>query len=109
MDKENGKEVKVIKRIERYQIEIESDTFSDFTVERSDDLSEMVWALRGAGTRFKDATDALEKIDKTLEERDKNSAIGKLLTLHSELIHNRDLLARVKKTNKRKIDKESTQ
>src|SRR5206468_2413573 len=39
MDKENRKEVKVIKRIERYQIEIESDTFSDFTVERSDDLS----------------------------------------------------------------------
>lgn len=56
--------------------------------------------------QFKDATDALEKIDKTLKERDNNTAIGKLLTLDNELIHNRDLLASVKKTNKRKMDKE---
>ena len=91
--KKEEQEVKVIKWAKYYEIEIESDAFSDFTVERSDDLSEMVWALRGAGMRFKDATDALEKIDKTLIERDKNTTIGRLLAIHNELIHNRELLA----------------
>lgn len=95
-------EVKVIKETPCYEIETESEAFYDFTVERSDDLSEMVWALRGAGIRFKDATDALEKIDKTLIERDRNSAIGRLLTLQNELISNRELLASPNRNTRRK-------
>jgi acylphosphatase len=95
-------EVEVIKETPCYEIETESEAFSDFTVERSDDLSEMVWALRGAGIRFKDATDALEKIDKTLIERDRNSAIGRLLTLQNELISNRELLASPNRNTRRK-------
>ena len=49
----------------------------------------MVWA--GAGGRFKEATDALDKINKNLLERDKNIAPGRLLTLYYELVHNRDV------------------
>lgn len=66
---------------------------TDFVIERSDDQSEMVWALRGAGSQFLASTKALNKINDTIIERDKKRAIGRLLTLHYELIHNRDQLA----------------
>jgi acylphosphatase len=91
----DGKEVNVVKKLEPYKMEIKSDTFSGFSVERSDDLSEMVWALRGPGMRFEEATDALDRIDKTIQKRDENAAIGKLLTLRDELIHNWDLLSNI--------------
>jgi hypothetical protein len=95
----NGQEVNVIEKIEPYKIEIKSDMFSGFTVERSDDLSEMVWALRGAGMRFEEATAALDKIDKTIQKRDENAAIGKLLTLRDELIHNNHWLSSIEISN----------
>lgn len=78
--------------------------FTNFRIERSDDLSEMVWALRGAGIRFKEATDALEKIYITLEERDKKVAIGRMLALYFELLHNRRLLRRADERNRDKIN-----
>ena len=62
--------------------------FKDFTVERSDDLSEMVWALRGAGYRFVQSTETLETINRNILERDKKTSRGRLLTLHYELMHN---------------------
>jgi acylphosphatase len=79
----------------------EAKNYRDFTVERSDDLSEMVWALRGAGNRFKEATDALEEIEQTIITRDKNTSIGRLLSLHNELISNRDQLAKPTKNRQR--------
>jgi acylphosphatase len=94
------REVSVIKRKESYDIQIDSETLSEFAIERSDDLSEMVWALRGAGIRFKNATDALKELHDTLQERDKNTAIGRLLTLRDELLYNSILLTRIK-NNKR--------
>jgi acylphosphatase len=101
-DKQQGK---VIRKKETYDIQIESDAFDDFTVERSDDLSEMVWALRGAGIRFEHSTEALKKIHTSLEERDKNTAIGKLLTLHFELMHNIRLIASIKNVKGKKKGK----
>ena len=88
-------------QIHDYQVDEE---FSNFTVERSDDLSEMVWALRGAGNRFVETTKALQDIHKTLEERDKNTAVGRLLTLYYELLHNRDLIIRASRRNRRRIN-----
>lgn len=57
----------------------------------------------GAGIRFKDATDALEKIYNKLEERDKKAAIGRMLALHSELLHNSRLLNAVNQIDRDKI------
>jgi hypothetical protein len=79
----------------------EAKNYRDFTVERSDDLSEMVWALRGAGNRFKETIDALEEIEQTIITRDKNTSIGRLLSLHNELISNRDLLAKPTRNRQR--------
>jgi acylphosphatase len=71
-----------------------------FQTERSDDQSEMIWALRGAGDRFAESTKELQALTTGLKgihhdliERDKKSAIGRLLTLHYELIRNREQLA----------------
>ena len=57
----------------------------DFVVKRADDLSEMVWALRGAGYRFAQSTKTLEEIHESILKRDKDIVKGKLLMLHQEL------------------------
>jgi acylphosphatase len=62
--------------------------FSDFTIERSDDLSEMVWALKGAGYRFVESTEVLGKIYSKIEERDKQTESSRLLALYYELVYN---------------------
>jgi acylphosphatase len=62
--------------------------FTDFGVERSDDLSEMVLALRGAGNRFVQSTQTLERINENILERDRKTALGRLLTLHYEVVEN---------------------
>jgi len=86
----NDRNVFLIKDIKRHRYdEPEAKFFDNFTIEHSDDLSEMVWALRGAGQRFKESIDALEKINSTLENRDKKVAEGRLLTLYYEIIHNK--------------------
>jgi acylphosphatase len=74
---------KKIEIIEFYDPKAES--FTDFTVERADDLSEMVLALRGAGCRFVQSTETLEKINQNILDRDSKLMKGKLLTLHYEL------------------------
>jgi acylphosphatase len=61
---------------------------TDFVVERSDDLSEMVLALRGAGYRFVQSSKTLEKINENILERDRKIALGRLLTLHYEVVEN---------------------
>ncbi len=63
------KEIKRIKHINTYDYEVDDKLFSDFTTERSDDLSEMVWALRGAGIRFVESTEMLAKIYNKIQER----------------------------------------
>lgn len=66
--------------------------FTDFVIERSDDLSEMVLALRGAGYRFVESTKTLEIINKNILDRDKKVELGRLLTLHYEVIRNMNAL-----------------
>jgi hypothetical protein len=66
----------------------DAESFRDFVVERGDDLSEMVLALRGAGYRFVQSSQTLEKINENILERDNKIAVGRLLTLHYELTHN---------------------
>lgn len=66
--KNDGKIIKGIKPIEIYNYEVDDKLFSDFTIERSDDLSEMVWALRGAGIRFVESTKMLAKIYDKIQE-----------------------------------------
>jgi hypothetical protein len=46
--KKGGDESRGIKNYQIYDYQVEDDAFDDFTIERSDDLAEMVWALRGA-------------------------------------------------------------
>jgi acylphosphatase len=75
-----------------YDYEVEDNSFSDFTIERSDELSEMVWALRGAGNRFVESTKALQKIEETLKYRDKKIAVGRLFSLNYELLQNIELI-----------------
>jgi acylphosphatase len=70
----------------------EATNFTDFIVERSDDLSEMVLALRGAGYRFVQSTKTLEVINKNILDRDKKVELGRLLTLHYEVIRNMNAL-----------------
>jgi hypothetical protein len=57
-------------------------------IERADDLSEMVLALRGAGIKFKESAEILKKI---INQK------GCLLTLHYELVHNKKQIEHVKK------------
>jgi acylphosphatase len=64
----------------------EADSFTDFTVERADDLSEMVLALRGAGYRFVESTATLERIHKSLMDRDNRLMESRLVALHHELL-----------------------
>jgi acylphosphatase len=92
--KDNNKQFK-IKNLYKFSYgeEDKFGSFDDFIIERSDDQSEMVWALRGAGRRFEKAADALEKINDNLLERDKKIAAGRLLTLYHELMHNRNVLS----------------
>lgn len=66
--------------------------FSDFIVERSDDLSEMVLALRGAGYRFMQSAKTLEIINNTILDRDKRVELGRLLTLHYGVVRNMNAL-----------------
>ena len=84
--KENKYGFKDVKISENYDPNAKN--FTNFTIERSDDLSEMVLALRGAGYRFVQSTKTLEKINQNILERDSKNAMGKLLTLHYELTHN---------------------
>lgn len=95
---EAGIDCKDCRLLDYYDDEIVS--YTDFVIERSDDQSEMVWALRGAGNRFAESTKELRrltqgitKIHDNLLDRDKKLVIGRLLTLHYELIHNLDQLA----------------
>ncbi|GEM_PF-3159842 len=98
---ESAKDQLFIKRCERSEFfDPDITTMTDFKTERSDDSSEMIWALRGAGDRFAESTKELRNLTTGLEtvhhdilERDKKSATGRLLTLHYELISNRDRLA----------------
>ena len=53
-----------------------TESFTDFTVKRDDDLSEMVLALRGAGYRFKKSTETLQRIHESLLKRDKDMIRG---------------------------------
>jgi acylphosphatase len=76
------------------------DTYHGFTVERSDDLTEMVLALRGAGYRFTESTKELQRlteelrnVHKDLLKRDKEYARGRLTTLRYELTRNSEVLA----------------
>ena len=62
-----------------------TESFTDFTVKRDDDLSEMVLALRGAGYRFKKSTETLQRIHESLLKRDKDMIRGRLLMLYHEL------------------------
>lgn len=48
----------------------------------------MVLALRGAGNRFVQSTKTLERINENILERDRKTAIGRLLTLHYEVVEN---------------------
>jgi hypothetical protein len=86
--KDNNKHFE-IKNLYKFSYEEEDkfSSFDDFIIERSDDQSEMVWALRGAGRRFKKAADALEKINDNLLERDKKIVAGRLLTLYHVTFH----------------------
>jgi len=78
-----------IKKVTKEEVhDPEAIRFTDFTVERSDDLSEMVWALRGAGYRFVQSTEKLQE----MIDRDKEVVRGKLLTLHYEVVNNRKVL-----------------
>jgi acylphosphatase/predicted metal-dependent hydrolase len=66
----------------------ETPIFTDFTIERSDDLSEMVWALKGAGYRFIESTEVLGNIYSKIQERDEQTELSRLLALHYELVYN---------------------
>jgi hypothetical protein len=61
----------------------------------------MLWALRGAGGRFKEATNGLDRINQNLLERDKNIAARRLLTLYYELLHIRNVLSSADKRTDR--------
>jgi acylphosphatase len=56
--------IKDIKRNDHFDPDAEG--FNDFTIERLDDLSEMVLALRGAGYRFIESTKTLERINQVI-------------------------------------------
>jgi hypothetical protein len=90
--KNDGKVIKGIKPIKIYNYEVDDKLFSDFTIERSDDLSEMVWALRGAGIRFVESSKMLAKIYDKIQERDDRIASSRLLALHHELVYNKSQL-----------------
>jgi acylphosphatase len=93
--KKDEKETKRIKNINTYEYEVDDKLFSDFTIERSDDLSEMVWALRGAGNRFVESTEVLAKIYHKIQERDERTALSRLLALHYELMYNKPHLQNI--------------
>ncbi len=59
--------------------------FKDFELIREDELTEMVWALQGAGREFSQTTNKLEKIQQNLEERDGKRRLARLSSLHLEL------------------------
>jgi hypothetical protein len=79
-------DIDTVERSHYYYPDIEQ--FNDFRIERGDDLSEMVLALRGAGIKFKESAEILKKI---------NNQKGRLLTLHHELVHNKLQLEDVKR------------
>jgi acylphosphatase len=84
-------------RISNY---ISDEKYDDFKVERSDDQSEMVWALKGAGYRFVKSTETLTEIHQSLKEKDKNIEASRLIALHFELIYNYNLLLNTEKNIK---------
>ncbi len=67
--------------------------FEDFKVERADDQTEMVLALKGAGYRFQKSTEMLHEIHQDLIKRDKRLEGARLLALHYELVYNLEQLA----------------
>ncbi|MFZ0512710.1 MAG: hypothetical protein WAM14_13975, partial [Candidatus Nitrosopolaris sp.] len=93
--KKDEKEIKGIKHINIHDYEVDDKLFSDFTIERSDDLSEMVWALRGAGNLFVESTEVLAKIYGKIQERDERTELSRLLALHYELVYNKSHLQNI--------------
>jgi acylphosphatase len=71
----------------------EAETFTNFTIKRADDISEMVLALRGAGYRFVESTRTLEKIYRHQVDTDNKLIENKLVTLHYELLSTIDEFA----------------
>lgn len=59
----------------------------DFQIKREDDLTEMVWALQGAGQEFKTSSEQIGKILEEIQERDKKKKMSVLQSLNIEL-HN---------------------
>lgn len=63
----------------------ETDSYREFEVIREDELTEMVWALQGAGDAFVESTKQQKKILETINQRDYKKEYGQLAALLIEV------------------------